>query len=80
MKKPKPIKPQRRLVPTKFVQDIPVAGRCSICHRPFEVNVPSDTLEELLAGRHRLLNVFEKHTCDVNQAAAADRRDTNGNP
>lgn len=55
---------ERRLIPTKFVRGVPAAGRCSVCHRPFEVQVPSDSLESLGNSRHWLLVDFGSHTCD----------------
>jgi|SRR5215469_9490892 len=59
----KPITPERRLIPTKLVRNVPVAGRCSICHRPFEVSVTSDLLESLRSSNHWLLVDFGSHTC-----------------
>lgn len=69
MSEPGHTKSQRRLAYTKFVHEIPVAGRCSQCQRHFEVYVPSNTLESLLSGRHRLMVAFEEHLCAESEAA-----------
>jgi hypothetical protein len=58
------------LQPSKMLNGFLVAGRCSICHRPFEVDAEESDLPPSV--RQELVALFEDHTCneDVNQAAA----------
>ena len=67
---------RRKFIASKVLYGTTVAGRCSVCHRPFEVELGEK--EALSAANERLMAQFNKHVCneDVNQAAARIMRDT----
>jgi len=58
---------KRELLPVRRRDNLVVAGRCSICHRPFE----SSLAIPQVASR-QIVSDFDVHTCDedANQAAA----------
>jgi hypothetical protein len=62
---------RRVLIVSSITYGAVVGGRCSICHRPFEV-APGKT-ESLSAIRERLNGLFEAHTCDEDISQAASR-------
>jgi hypothetical protein len=67
---------RRRLIFFKVEYGAPVAARCSVCHRPFEVTLgKSDALD---SAHNKLADMFDEHTCleDVNQNAARIVRET----
>jgi hypothetical protein len=67
---------RRRLIVSNVEFGTTTAGRCSVCHRPFEIELgPSEALSE---AKERLMVLFEAHVCneDANQAAARIVRET----
>ncbi len=67
---------RRTLIPSNVEYGTPTAGRCSVCHRSFEIEL--GTHEALSAAKERLLAMFNEHVCneDANQAAARIVRET----
>ena len=65
------MKPERILVPFRTARDIPIAGRCSQCHRPFEVPLAMESKRSVDRAHRRLMAQFNDHACneDANQAA-----------
>lgn len=62
---------RRRLILSKVEYGAPVGGRCSVCHRPFEVALGnSDSLD---SAHQRLADLFDAHTCDEDSSLAALR-------
>jgi hypothetical protein len=53
---------RRRLIFSKVEYGAPVAARCSVCHRPFEVELGDK--EPLSAAHEKLAELFDSHTCD----------------
>lgn len=66
----KPWSRRRRLIPSRVEYGTPTAGGCSVCRRPFEVQI--GTHEALSEANERLMAAFQAHICDedANQAAA----------
>jgi hypothetical protein len=66
----------RKFDVSKLQNGIPLGGRCSVCHRPFEVELREN--EALIAAHDRLVVMFNQHVCDedANQAAARIVRET----
>jgi hypothetical protein len=64
---------KRELIAIRRNGDYIVAGRCSICHRPFESRLAVPQL-----ASHEVVSEFDAHICneDVNQAAARIVRET----
>ncbi len=67
---------KRRLIVSKIEYGTTTAGRCSVCHRPFEVELGGK--EVLSEAKERLMALFEQHVCDedFSQAAARIVRET----
>jgi hypothetical protein len=62
---------KRRLIVSRVVFGTTVAGRCSVCHRPFEVEPGhSEALSEV---KERPMALFEQHVCDEDFSQAAAR-------
>ena len=53
---------RRTLIPSKVEYGTPTAGRCSVCHRPFEIQIGGT--ESLSKAHERLLRMFDEHVCD----------------
>ncbi len=68
---------RRRLIFSKVEFGAPVAARCSVCHRPFDVELADK--EPLSAAHHKLAEMFDSHTCDENasQPGREDRQASN---
>jgi hypothetical protein len=66
----------RRLIFSNVTCGAPVAGHCSVCHRPFEIAF--DDKMTLGEAHDRLAEMFNVHVCneEVNQAAARIVRET----
>ena len=60
---------RRTLIATKVRYGARVAGRCSVCHRPFEIDLNEHS--SLDNANQKLAAIFEEHTCeeDMNQPA-----------
>lgn len=68
------MKSERQLKVTKYKDGFVIAGQCSVCHRPFEVDF---TIEDSLSSvEETIKTMFEEHSCneDPNQAAALYRQ------
>lgn len=67
------MKPERQLDGTKRKDGWMIAGQCSVCHRPFEVDY---TIEDSLSVvEEKLKAMFDAHICgeDGNQTDALYR-------
>jgi hypothetical protein len=64
---------KRELLVIESREGYVVAGRCSVCHRPF-----STPLMVVVDASHDIVRQFDAHVCneDVNQAAARIVRET----
>ena len=60
---------KRRLIASKVVYGTTAAGRCSVCHQAFEVQIGEH--EALSGANERLMADFEQHTCDEDFSQAA---------
>ena len=64
-------KSQRKLNITKYKSGFAIAGRCSACHRPFEVDFSiEDSLPRVEVA---LKELFDAHNCDEDISQAAFR-------
>jgi len=59
----------RELVATRRENGVVVAGRCSLCDRPFE-----PILVTIAEARSEVVNEFEQHVCDADSNPASDRQ------
>ena len=61
---------RRKLIVAKVLYGTPTAGRCSVCQRPFDVEIGKS--EPLSHANERLVALFEQHVCneDANRADA----------
>lgn len=62
---------RRRLIVSRVEYGTPKAGRCSVCHELFEVELGSS--EPLSAANERLLALFAQHVCGAESSLAALR-------
>ncbi len=60
---------RRTLIPYKVEYGTPTAGRCSVCCRPFEVELGG--AEALSAANERLRAMFNAHMCNEDMSLAA---------
>jgi len=59
---------RRRMIAFNVQYGTPMAGRCSVCNRLFEVRLaPSEALG---LANERLMEQFDKHTCDEDGSQA----------
>lgn len=67
------MKRERELLATRRDAGYVIAGRCSICHRPFE-----SPIRIAAQASSQVFREFDNHACDedVNQAAARIVRET----
>jgi len=56
-------------MPSRIELGVPVAGRCSVCHRPFEIE-PNDK-DSPASIQQELRALFDNHTCDEDFSQAA---------
>ena len=56
------MKRKRRFMPSKIVGGVTLAGRCSVCQRPFEV--ATQALEFPGTADQELNALFQNHFCD----------------
>ena len=70
LKAHQPSELDRELIPFRVARGIAVAGRCSKCHRPFEVPLVVESKSAVDRAHTRLMQQFDQHTCneDANQA------------
>jgi hypothetical protein len=67
---------RRKLIVSRIEYGAITAGRCSACHRTFEIELGPD--EALSEARERLQAIFDDHVCnkEADQAVCANGRDT----
>ncbi len=62
---------RHRMIVSRIEYGAPMAGHCSVCHRPFEVELSaSETLSE---AKERLNTLFEQHVCQEDSSQVALR-------
>ena len=59
------------MIVSRIEYGTPMAGRCSVCHRPFEVELGKE--EPLSVAKERLNALFGQHVCDEDSSLAALR-------
>jgi hypothetical protein len=52
---------KRKLIVSRVQYGTPVGGRCSVCLKPFEVELGD--AEALSEAKERLMALFEQHVC-----------------
>lgn len=62
---------RRTLIPSHVEFGASTAGHCSVCHRPFELQIGG--AETLSAANERLRGMFDAHVCDEDSSQAALR-------
>jgi hypothetical protein len=62
---------RRRLIVSSVQYGTPTAGHCSVCNRPFEVELRG--AEALSGTTERLVALFEQHVCDEDFSQSAPR-------
>jgi len=56
------MKQERRLNITKYQTDFAIAGRCSVCNHPFEVDFTA--FDSVSAAEKEMNALFDAHNCD----------------